>query len=230
MTGKELRKYRRDNKLTQKEASRRLGVSQTYLSLLESGNRPITEELRMKAVQMFHLRLTELPARMNSYEVRSATDDQLTSDLAALGYEGFSHWKPSRLKNPADVLLSALKSPSRDARLVEAFPWIVLKFPEMEWKKMVSVANAYGLQNRLGFVTNVARQVAESRGDLKTAKKLQRHEEELRQFKLEREDTLCNETMTDSEKNWLRTQRSDAAKQWNLFTGLLPHHLRYYGQ
>jgi transcriptional regulator with XRE-family HTH domain len=229
MTGRELKKYRKNYGLTQNEASQRLGVSQTYLSLLESGERSLTEELKTKAVRVFDLRLTEIPAKMSSYQVRSASDDQLTSDLAALGYEGFSHWKPSRLKNPADVLLSTLNSPKRDARLIEALPWVVIKFPDIEWKNLVMVAKAYGLQNRLGFVTSLARSVAELRGDLKTATKLKQQEKELKHFKLERQDTLCNETMTDSERNWLYAQRSDEAKQWNLLTGLLPQHLRYYG-
>ena len=230
MTGHQLTQYRKQSGLTQDKAARLLGVSQTYLSLLEGGERPLTEQLKRKVVRVFNVELTKLPAKMSSYKILKTSDDQLTSDLATLGYLGFSHWKKSRRKNPADVLLSALNSPKRDARIVEALPWVVLNFPDMEWDNLVMVAKAYGLQNRLGFVTNVARSVAEFRGNLKAAARLERQEKELKHDKLEREETLCNETMTNAERNWLQTQRPDAAKQWNLLTGLLPQHLRYYAE
>ena len=230
MTGHQLKQYRKQSRLTQDKAARLLGVSQTYLSLLEDDKRPLTEQLKRKVVRVFDLAVTELPAKMTSYKVSKTSDDKLTSDLSALGYEGFLHWKPSRLKNPADVLLSALNSSKRDARLVEALPWIVLKFHDMDWNDLAMVAKAYGLQNRLGFVTSVARSVAVFHGDLKVAAKLERHENGLKHDKLEREETLCNETMTNAERNWLLTERPDAAKQWNLLTGLLPQHLRYYAE
>lgn len=165
---------------------------------------------------------------MNTYEVAAVSDDQLTSDLAALGYKGFSHWKPSRRKNPADVLLSALNSPKRDARLVEALPWVVLNYPDMEWGDLVRTAKAHDLQNRLGFVTTIARQVAEHNGEVNKAAKLKRYESELEYSKLAREETLCNETMTNTERNWLKVHRPAAAKNWHLLTGLSPRHLNYY--
>lgn len=228
MTGRELKEYRKNNRLTQQEAAKLLGVSQTYLSLLESNKRRLTERLKKKLVKKMHVRPTELTAKAKDYKVSNVSDDQLTADLAALGYKGFSHWKPSQLKNPADVLLSALKSDKRDARLVEALPWVVLEFPDMEWKNLVITAKAHDLQNRLGFVTDVARRVAEFRNDRETANTLARWESELEHSKLEREDTLCNETMTTTERNWLQTQRPEAADRWHLLTGLSPHHLDYY--
>lgn len=227
MTGRELKRYRKKCGLTQAKAAQKLRLSQTYLSLLESDKRPITEKLRQKLVKKLNGPPTELPAKVNEYKVSEVSDDQLTADLAALGYRGFSHRKPSRLKNPADVLLSALRSDKRDARLVEALPWVVLKFPDMEWRKLVETSRVYNLQNRLGFVTDLARRVAESRNDRETANKLTRWETELERSKLDREDTLCNETMTNAERNWLNAGRPKEAKKWHLLTDLSPDHLRY---
>jgi len=228
MTGRELKKYRKDCRLTQEQTAQVLGLSQTYLSLLEKNKRPLTTRLKQKVVRKLQVRPTELPANAKSYKVSKVSDDQLTGDLAALGYKGFSHWKASQPKNPADVLLSALHTDKRDARLVEALPWVVLHFSDMEWKSLVRAAKVYDLQNRLGFVTNVARRVAEFRNDRETVDKLTRVERELEHSRLEREDTLCNETMTRSERNWLQVQRSEAAKQWHLLTDLSPRNLNYY--
>ncbi len=230
MTGRELKEYRKERGLTQVEASRRLGVSQTYLSLLENGGRRMTARLERKAARAFDLGSTKLPANASVCKVTGTSDDQLTADLATLGYLGFSHWKRSRVKNPADVLLSALDSDKRDARLVEALPWLVFKFPEMEWNDVVMTAKAHDLQNRLGFVTNVARRMAEKYGDRSTVRKLAAVEARLAASKLAREETLCKETMTRAEREWLKARRPKEAREWHLLTDLSPQHLNsdYY--
>lgn len=229
MTGHQLSQYRKERKRTQVQAARALGVSQTYLSLLEAGKRPLTGRLQRKAARVFDLSPTQVPAQFASGVLRALTDDQLAHDLADLGYTGFSHLKRrrARRKNPADVLLSALNAPKRDARLVEALPWLVLNFPDMKWNEVSRAAMAYGLQNRLGYVTNVARRVAERKRQYDTASKLKKHEAELEHSLLAREDTLCNETMTRAERNWLAQNRPEEAKHWHLLTDLSPHHLSH---
>lgn len=228
MTGSELGRRRGERGVTQEAVAKALGVSQPYLSLLENGDRPITQKLKNRAVRLFNLRPTELPAKAKSYKIAKSTDDQLAADLSALGYLGFSHLKPSHTKNPGDVLLSALNSPKRDARLVEALPWVVLEYPDMDWTDLVKTAKAHDLQNRLGFVVAVARRVAEFRQDRETTTKLKRLEVQLKYSLLAREHTLCNETMTNAERKWLATQRPAAAEEWNLLTDLSPDHLNYY--
>ena len=135
--------------------------------------------------------------------------------------------KKSHPKNPATVLFSALNSPKREARLVEALPWVLLRFPDLEWGELVKAAKVNDLQNRLGFVTNVARRLAESKGDMNTAEKLRHHEEQFDRSLLFREDTLCNESMTSAERKWLLSHRTDDARRWRLLTSLLPEHLNY---
>ena len=229
MTGHQLGKYRREKKRTQVETARALEVSQTYLSLLEAGKRRLTKQLQKKAAKFLDLPPTEVPSRLVSGELPTVTDDQLASDLADLGYTGFSHLRRprARKRNPADVLLSALKADKRDARLVEALPWLVLNFPDLKWNEVSRVARMYDLQNRLGYVANVARRVAEGKGSFETASKLKRHEAELERSLLAREDTLCNETMTQSERNWLANNRPEDAKHWHMLTDLSPQYLNY---
>ncbi len=228
MTGEQLVQFRKRVKRTQVEAARALGVSQTYLSLLEKGKRPLTDDLRSKAVRAFRLPASDVPAGHDLSDVRAVTDAQLASDLATLGYPGFSHLKKSEPKNPAVVLLSALKADNREARAVEALPWVVLTFPDMDWPQLIKAAKVNDLQNRLGFVTAVAREVAESRSDAATAVRLRSFKTELENSMLAREGTLCNERMTQAERRWLADNRPETAKRWRLLTDLSPRYLDHY--
>lgn len=231
MTGRELTKYRRQKNKTQVQMAKALGVSQTYLSLLESGKRPMTERLQRKAARFLDLRPTELPSKLQFGEPPRATDADLAAELADLGYPGFSHLRRKRpsSKNPADVLLSALNAPQRDARVVEGLPWLVFTFPDLDWPSTARMAKAYDLQNRLGFVVNLARRSAEARSeDDRTVLKLKEFENALERSRLAREDTLCNDSMTRAERDWLAKERPHEAKHWNLLTGLSPRHLSYF--
>jgi len=230
MTGHQLAHYRKQKRRTQVETARALGVSQTYLSLLEAGKRPLNKRLQKRAARIFELPPTELPARLLSGELPSVTDDQLAADLADLGYPGFAHLrrKRQRRKNPADVLLSGLNANNRDARVVEAFPWLVLAFPNMNWKDLTRTAKTYDLQNRLGYVVSVARQFAETRSNEAVAAELNRRETQLEPSMLAREDTLCNESMTKTERRWLAMKRPTNAMHWHMLADLLPDHLDHY--
>ncbi len=227
MTGHQLTQHRKRSGLTQKQAARALRVSQPYLSLLENGDRPLTPALKRRAVRTFNLAVTELPSLAAQYKVATVTDDQLTADLSALGYPGFSHYKPSRPKNPADVLLSALHADQRDARLMEATPWLALKFHDMDWKVLLATAKLHDLQNRLGFVTNVAKGMAQARKRTAAANTLEDVESTLEHSRLDREDTLCNERMTNAERHWLNKNRHAGAKRWRILTSLSPENARY---
>ena len=228
MTGNQLKTYRGKKGLTQLEAAKKLGVSQTYLSLVESGKRPLTERLKRKAAKLFDVP-TEQPTNLVAGDLPSVSDDELAADLADLGYMGFGHLRRKRpvRKNPAEVLLTALNARQRDARLVEALPWLLLRFPDMPWAELARAAKMHDLQNRLGYVTDVARQLAEREGDRKKADSLARREAELARSLLAREDTLCNEAMTNAERKWLKTKRPRSAARWHMLTDLSPRHLNY---
>src|SRR5690348_2191787 len=112
-----LRQWRKRNGLKQVEAAALLGVSQTYLSLLEKGARPLTAALRSRMK-------TGLSA-----DNTVSSDDRFRASLSALGYPRFAQVPPGRSKTSPDaLLLSVLAMPDADARVVEALPWLVRRY------------------------------------------------------------------------------------------------------
>ena len=201
-------------------------MSQTYLSLLETGRRPLSRPLARKAQREFDVPATALPVGPPSV-VKAANAEDLAGSLAALGYPGFTHLKPGRRMNPAELLLAALSAADMEPRLAEALPWVTWKHADMNWEWLLAQARLRDLQNRLGFVVAVARTVADRHQDVQAMKVLDRVEASLEPSRLAREDTLARESMTQAERRWLRTHRPPAAEHWNLLTGLTPDHLSY---
>lgn len=209
--------------MTQAEAARKLGVSQPYLSLLEKDLRPAPARLARKVVRLYRLPATALPLADTD---PSADAQELAEDLAGFGYSGFSHLKPRKKRNPAEWMFVALSQNDLESRLTEALPWVAWKFAGLDWNWLVPRVQQDALQNRLGFVTDVARRLAEARGDTAAAV-LAEQESVLDDVRLVREGTLCNDSMTNAEREWLRDSRSEEAKHWNLLTDLKPEHVRY---
>jgi transcriptional regulator with XRE-family HTH domain len=227
MTGEQLRSGRERKGWSQERAASRLGVSQPYLSLLERGGRRVPERLARKAAGVYGLSPALLPVELTWSSVRPADEGALALELASLGYPGLSYLKPRRRKNPAGVLLSALAAGDLDSRLVEALPWVVWKFPDLDWRWLTGAAKLHDVQNRLGFVTNVARRLAEGSGERDKAALLGQREADLERSRLAREDTLCHDSLTESERRWLRKHRPAEAKHWGLLTDISPEHLSY---
>ena len=227
MTGEQLQEGRKRKGWNQEQAALRLGVSQPYLSLLERGARQVPEKLAHKAASVYGLSAVVLPVKKDLHSVVSADENKLASELASLGYPGLSYLKSRRRKNPAEVLLTALSASDLDSRLVEALPWVLLNFPELDWQWLKNVAKVNDLQNRLGFVISVARKIAENSGEHDKAALLYQQEADLERSRLAREDTLCHDPSTKSERRWLREHRSKEAKQWRLLSDLSPEHLSY---
>lgn len=213
--------------MTQMEAAKKLGVSQTYLSLFEQGKRPLTDRLTKKAVRVFNLPPTALPVKYNARNAQTASSRNLVKDLAALKYPGYSHVAPSRPKNPVQVLIGALGANNLEARLVEALPWVLLKFSDIEWQTLVDAAKLRDLQNRLGFLTALARELAEKSGDSKKAAQLARREKALESSRLVKEDTLCRLPLTNAERRWILQNRSENAAHWNILSDLSAENLSY---
>ena len=104
----------------------------------------------------------------------------------------------ARRRNPAEVLLSALSAQRLDTRVIEGLPWLLLEYPDLDWKLLISAAKLRDLQNRLGLVTCVARMLAEKLGEFDKAELL-RVQETLERSRLLLEDTLCNDSLTQAE-------------------------------
>jgi transcriptional regulator with XRE-family HTH domain len=230
MRAKYLKEARRRIGWSQQKAAAELGVSQSYLSMIETGDRPLVRELLHKIVHAYSLPAASLPlpeARWNPKEVDS---QYLAEELAALGYPGFAYLRELRSrKNPGEVLLTALAAEHLESRLFEALPWLILKHWDMDQNWLVEQAKLHNLQNRLGFVVTLGRSVA-NRATLANARRdaaLESLESTLRRSLLACEEPLGQPQMTKEEWNWLKKHRPKQAKQWNLLTNWRPELLRY---
>ena len=212
----QLKKARLERGWSQQQAARRLGVTQAYYSMLESGRRSLTPRLR-KLMQVYDLPPTVLPV----HEVREeVTDDFLAHELALLGYPGFAHLRRGVPKvNPAEYLLTALANRNLEARVAEGLPWLVFRYPDMPTDFLVREARVRNLQNRLGFVVTLGR-LAAGESDPRPL------EQTLADSKLEKIDSFCKE-LNEAERQWLMENSSKEAKQWNLLSDLRPDMLRY---
>jgi len=227
MTGMELRRARKRKGWSQQRAAAHLGVSQPYLSLLERKHRRLTPRLVARATRVFALPLTSLPLKPVGSQPH--TLQQVAEELAALGYPGFAYMGTKRKRNPAGALVAALKQENLEARLAEALPWVLLNYPDLDWKWLTDQARLNNLQNKLGFLVTVARMKLEEKGELQSRRyrNLCSAEEKLQSSRLVQEDGFGEATLTAREREWLRENRPESAAHWNLLSDLSPEHLTY---
>src|SRR6059036_406716 len=148
MSSMDLKTGRLAKGLSQVEAAGRLKVSQSYLAMLEGGVRRMTPDLARRAMRVYDLAPTALPPSELNVGTNQTASETLAGDLAALGYPGLAYlrprnWKP---KNPGEVLLSALAREDLESRLVEALPWLVLKFWPLDHNWLVREAKLRDLR------------------------------------------------------------------------------------
>jgi transcriptional regulator with XRE-family HTH domain len=213
----ELKRAREAQGWTQSEAAERLGLSQGYVSLLESGGRPVPTRLASSLLKTLGLSPSTLPPGELNLE-----PDRLPGALAALGYEPFGYLR-GRLFNPTAVLLSALRQNDLPSRVVEALPWLALHSRTQNREWLVERAKLHDVQNRLAYVVTLACELLGAAA----AAPLRELVLDLEPSRLAREDTLCHDSMTEAERRWLRERRSPQAAHWNLLTDLRREHLPY---
>jgi transcriptional regulator with XRE-family HTH domain len=216
MSGTDVRQARKALGWTQAHVAQRLGTSQAYVSLLESNRRSVPRRLAPKLVALLRMPASKLPVSSQTFPL---AQDRVTAALGTLGYPGFAHVASKRL-NPAELLVRSLGRKNVEARLVEAFPWLLLRFPDLDWNWLVPQAKQHDLQNRLGFLVSIARELAERRNDATAADSLRKWEHVLEGSRLQKEDAFAGDALTDAERRWLRTNRSPEAAQWNLLSNL----------
>jgi transcriptional regulator with XRE-family HTH domain len=222
----ELRVPRKAKGLTQQAAARLLGVSQGYLSLLETGQRRASARLCARLAEVLDLPPTAVPPSAASV---ASKREELPADLSALGYPGFHYLQQWNLdkKNPASVLLGALTQEHLDSRVAAALPWVVYQFPDLDWDWLVPAVKARDAQNRLGFLVTLGRELAEQNARLSAADKLRQVESSLEGSRLVREDVFGRPNLTQAERRWLDTNRPPEAKRWNVLSNLKVEHLQH---
>ena len=228
MKSQQLKEGRAKAGLTQVEAACRLGVSQPYLSQLESGQRPVTAKLARAAAALYRLPATALPMPETVSAGTAADPAKLARRFASLGYPGFAHLRANMKANPAVVVLEALLQPDLEVRLSEALPWVLLTYPDLDWQWLVDHSKRHDVQNRLGFVVAMAKAFATRHANFLFAEaKLSTVEQQLERARLVKEDTLGRESMPAAERRWLAEHRPPLARHWNLLTSLSADQLSY---
>ena len=137
MSGADLRNARREREWTQAELADRLGVSQAYVCLLERNRRAVPRRLAQRLASVLKLSPSTLPMSAGRASLKP---EEATAALGAVGYPGFAYLRNRRPLNPADLVLRVLRAGDVDARVVEALPWVLLKYPDLDWAWLVREA------------------------------------------------------------------------------------------
>ncbi len=213
--------------LTQVAAARSLNVSQPYLSQLETGLRTASAKLARKAARLYKLPPTALPLP-KPLAPQPGRPDDLQNRLASLGYPGFEHARARQTSNPAEVVLAAVVQRDLDTRLVEALPWVLKSYTDLNWDWLRDRAKLQNAQNRLGYLVHLARETAGALPLHENAVAvLSVWENQLEEARLASEGTLCRDSMPEPERRWLRTNRPLAAAHWSLLTSITAEQLPY---
>lgn len=211
-----LRAYRERVGISQMALAKALGVTQAYVSQLEAGLRPVTRRLAARLAALPEARQlppTVFPVTLSALD---AADADVAAELAALGYPGVDARGGRAPKNPAAVILSIIGRRQVAPAVMAAIPWVLLRFPDLDTGWLVAQARVNNLQNRLGFLTDLALAVARDQAHLD---KLVAMRADLEESRLVREDTLARD-LTPAEREFFRENRTDLARHWNLLTGL----------
>jgi len=234
MIGPQAKSARQHSGLGQQVAAARLGVSQSYLSMLEDGQRALPQSLSRKMVRVYKLSPARLPLPGKLWEPSAVPLGRLVAQLAGLGYPGFSHLRKARSPmNPAQLLLTTLAQKQLDARTFEALPWLLGKFWKMDQGWLVQQARLHNLQNRLGFVVSLARKAAQLNPSRRPSTDAPRVnfltglETALKPSLLASEEPFGQAGLSPAEQKWLRKRRSREARAWHVLTGWRAEALRY---
>lgn len=209
------------------EAAAALGVSQPYLSQLEKGLRTAGRDLVRKAARLYRLSPAVLPVG-DSFQLKPSRSRELQRHIASLGYPGFEHIRARALSNPAEVVFLVVTEPDLDPRLVEALPWLLATYSDLNWEWLRDQVKLQNAQNRLGYLVHLAKKTAAARPNSADAVRiLSQWERDLDKARLVFETTLCRESMPPVEREWTRVNRPTAAAHWHVLTTLTAEQLPY---
>ncbi len=192
---------------------------------METGHRRVTGQVGLKMMDLYGLSPAVLP--LHADDLESWDSESLAKALANLGYPGFRHLLAGPRDNPAVVLLAAISRADVEVRVMEGLPWLAVQYNDLDWEWLTREAKVRDAQNRLGFIVTLGRRIAETRGADAAQRKLREVEESLDQARLAREDSLCQGSLSEAERGWLRRTRPADAQHWNLLTDLDAEHLPY---
>lgn len=215
-----LKSYRNARNLSQLELAHALGVTQAYVSQVETGLRPISRRLAERLGALPDLPPAVLPPALAELD---GQDADLAGDLGALGYPPFADGRPRRARNPAAVVLAIVSPPQVAPNVMNAVPWVLLTFPDLDAAWLLDEVRRRNLQNRLGFLVDLALELARGREGLEALESLRA---ELETSRLANPGTLAR-VLAPAERQFFEEHRGAAARHWNLYTGLAAAQLPY---
>ena len=99
------KRARKQAGLTQQRAAAKLRVCQSYLSMVENGQRALSPELARRMVHVYKLSPVSFPPSAARWDPKTVDPEQLAADLAGLGYPGFAYLRKRRsTRNPGETL------------------------------------------------------------------------------------------------------------------------------
>jgi len=99
--------------------------------------------------------------------------------------------------------------------VVEALPWVARCYsPEIDWNCFVRQVKLRDLQNRAGFVLELA--LALPNHGRPTPLSMRTAKEDLEKARLLNETTLCWDSMPEATRRWVRENRTAEARHWNV--------------
>ena len=107
----------------------------------------------------------------------------------------------------------------RTARLVAGLPWLAVEYVDLDWSWVLTEARLANLQNRVGFMLALARQLAVRLEKPRVERRLAAVEGRFDAARLAREDTFST-ALTAAETAWVRKTRSTQARHWKVVTDL----------
>jgi transcriptional regulator with XRE-family HTH domain len=177
--------------LTQVEAARRLGLSQPYLSLIEKGCRPAPRGLaeRLQSPE------TDTASRLREFGWGGAAEvNGGPAELARCGLD------------PAVTIHDALIEADLDLDTTLGVVWLASRASfTLRWKWLVTQAKLSNTQNRLCYLCEWC-----SGAGANAARS------ELSAARLLAESTFCCDSISASEREFLRASRGPRAAYWNI--------------
>jgi transcriptional regulator with XRE-family HTH domain len=226
VTGTTVRKSRESRSMTQEALASRLGVSQGYVSQLENGGRRVPPGLQKKLAAVLDMGPTALPL---PNVVESLSGEAVAGALGQLGYRPFAHHRAAVAMNPTQLVLGALLSRDLDSRLAEGLAWLLARYPDLEWTWLLPRVKQHDLQNRLGFLLELAGSIAGTNPESAGTDVLHRYRTLLEKSRLDRDEPLSSLGMTQAEQRWLLARRSPEAQRWRVLSSLRPATVAHAG-
>lgn len=219
-----LRAFRLRAGLTQSDLARRACTLQPRLAVMESAEDPTLPRLEWleRVAKALRVTVCSLLSERATAEVKPLSAlpedvENLAAHLKGLGAPLTGPSRKNRSFSPEAVVLGVLRLvPS--SRMVECLPGLLLR-QAMNDQKLLRLARERGLVNRLGFVVDVAKAVAEENGNREKVSRLHTLSKKLwSERDREAQEFLMSEAPEDPEfRNWVKKKTPLPGKKWGVY-------------